>query len=110
MAKEIRRVGRGYWVQAPCREFPIEPHFLFPFFQYFPDAMKRYVAARWPYSWYRRGGASAAKLFEEATSIWLPRICDMKALFPDARAHIERFLGFPKSVSMFRAIPTPREE
>src|SRR5437762_2025209 len=29
-AEEIQRVGKRYWVQAPNRYFPVEPHFLFP--------------------------------------------------------------------------------
>lgn len=33
MANEMRRVGRRVFVQAPHRYFPIEPHFLYPFFQ-----------------------------------------------------------------------------
>ncbi|MCL2768911.1 MAG: methyltransferase domain-containing protein [Solirubrobacterales bacterium] len=30
VAAEIRRVGRGWFVQTPAREFPIEPHSLLP--------------------------------------------------------------------------------
>ena len=34
-ANEIMRVGKKYWVQTPYKHFPVEPHFVFPFFQYY---------------------------------------------------------------------------
>lgn len=103
-ADEVRRVGRGYWVQAPCRQFPIEPHFLFPWFQYLLIEMKKWMAVRWPYGWQRRAGMSPEALREDAASIWFPTTSDMKELFPDGRPHIERVLGLPKSISIFRPI------
>src|SRR6185437_11417705 len=40
-ADEIRRVGSRYWIQVPNRHFPIDPHYIIPFFQYLPHpAMK----------------------------------------------------------------------
>src|SRR6267378_1139113 len=33
---EIRRVAKRFFIQAPNRNFPIEPHCLIPFFQYLP--------------------------------------------------------------------------
>ena len=46
MAAEIRRVGRRYFVQTPNRYFPIEPHFLFPGFQFLPVAARAALLRR----------------------------------------------------------------
>ena len=43
-AREVRRVGRRYFVQTPAREFPIEPHLLAPFFHWLPGGVQRRVA------------------------------------------------------------------
>lgn len=39
-AKEVVRVGKSHWIQTPYKHFPIEPHFLFPLFQYLPPPYK----------------------------------------------------------------------
>ena len=36
MATEVMRVGKKYFVQTPNLFFPIEPHFVFPLFQFMP--------------------------------------------------------------------------
>jgi hypothetical protein len=36
MAQEIKRVGKRYYIQIPYLYFPIEPHFVFPLFQFLP--------------------------------------------------------------------------
>jgi SAM-dependent methyltransferase len=51
-AAELRRVGRGWFVQTPAHSFPIEPHALLPFAHWLPVAVrKRYwrlgAAGRW---------------------------------------------------------------
>src|ERR1700687_4165124 len=41
-ADEIRRVAaKGYFVTTPNRYFPIEPHTLMPFYQFFPISVQR---------------------------------------------------------------------
>jgi SAM-dependent methyltransferase len=50
-ASEVRRVGRGWFVQTPARSFPIEPHALLPFAHWLPPAVRR------PY--WRLGAAGA---------------------------------------------------
>jgi len=40
-AAELRRVGRGWFVQTPARSFPIEPHALLPFVHWLPRPLRR---------------------------------------------------------------------
>ncbi|MHB1538568.1 MAG: class I SAM-dependent methyltransferase [Solirubrobacteraceae bacterium] len=41
LAAEIARVGRGFFVQTPAWEFPIEPHSLLPFAHWLPPPLRR---------------------------------------------------------------------
>jgi SAM-dependent methyltransferase len=41
-AAEIRRVGRGWFVQTPAWSFPIEPHALLPAAHWLPVALRRH--------------------------------------------------------------------
>lgn len=73
-AQEIRRVAaKGYFVTTPNRHFPLEPHTLIPFFQFFPTALQRRVA---PYS------PGYLRRYEE---INLLSASQMQELFPEAR-------------------------
>jgi SAM-dependent methyltransferase len=40
-AREIRRVGRGWFAQTPAWSFPIEPHALLPFAHWLPVGLRR---------------------------------------------------------------------
>jgi SAM-dependent methyltransferase len=40
-AREIRRVGRGWFVQTPAWSFPLEPHALLPCAHWLPVALRR---------------------------------------------------------------------
>ena len=40
-AAELRRVGRGWFVQTPAFSFPIEPHSLLPFAHWLPVGLRR---------------------------------------------------------------------
>ena len=75
-AAEMRRVGRGWFVQTPAYSFPLEPHSLLPFAHWLPLRLRR------PY--WRLG---AAGQWEE---IELLRRGEMESLFgprwPSARA------------------------
>jgi hypothetical protein len=102
MAREIARVGRRYWVQTPSRHFPLEPHFLFPFFQYLPAGLQRRVALSWPFSHYRRGSAPPEVILAELGRLRLLDRRHLRALFPDAEVFAETAAGWPKSLVAYR--------
>jgi SAM-dependent methyltransferase len=41
LAAEIRRVGRGFFIQTPAWEFPVEPHSLLPGAHWLPPSLRR---------------------------------------------------------------------
>jgi SAM-dependent methyltransferase len=97
MADEIRRVGRNYYIQTPNRYFPIEPHFVFPMFQFLPISLRTTLLHNFPLGWYPR--ASNRKHAEAVVrSVHLLSKREMKALFPDAVTVDERLCGMTKSI------------
>jgi Methyltransferase domain len=96
MAREMRRVGKRYFVQSPNRFFPMEQHFYFPFFQFLPTSLQvRLVRAL---RLGRRGiDRDPANIRRRVESIRLLSYREMRALFPEAEIVRERFLGATKS-------------
>ncbi len=100
MAAEIRRVGKRYFVQTPNKRFPLEPHFLFPWFQYLPAAIRAGMLQRFNVGWYQRiPDAAAARA--EVNSIQLLTRRRFVSLFPGAGLHVEKFAGLAKSFTVF---------
>jgi SAM-dependent methyltransferase len=92
-ADEVRRVARRYFVQTPNRYFPIEPHYQFPFFQFFPERLQRALNARFTLGWRERGSWEEANLLSAG---------DLRGLFPDGVIHREKLFGLTKSLMVVR--------
>jgi len=92
---EIRRISRQYWIQTPNRHFPIEPHFLFPFFQYLPVSIKHKIAHFWPFSFAKRYNLDVER---ELNHIWPLDKRHFQELFDTAEILEERFMGLTKSL------------
>ena len=92
-ASEIRRVSERYYVQTPNRWFPIEPHYQFPFFQFFPERVQRWLNAHFTLGWREKGSWEEANLLTAG---------DLRRLFPDGEIHREKLLGLTKSLMVVR--------
>jgi hypothetical protein len=96
MASEIRRVGVRHWVQTPNKRFPLEAHFLFPFFQYLPFGSRAWLLRHMDLGWYRRERDPAAAA-AAVRSIRLLTHRELRALFPSSHVVVERAFGLAKS-------------
>lgn len=96
LAKEIRRVGKNYFIQTPNYYFPVEPHFLLPFFQFLSDDMKTKLVNKFDLGWFKKQ-TDIVKAKELATSVNLLKEKDLKKLFPDCKIYREKYLLLNKS-------------
>ncbi len=96
MAAEIQRIGKHYFVQTPSKWFPLEPHFLFPAFQFLPFSWRVWIAAHYRGGWYCHPGDPAAAR-KEVASIRLLSRRECRRLFPGAEIRTERLFGLAKS-------------
>ncbi len=100
MADEVRRVGKAYSIQTPNRYFPIEPHWLFPFFQFLPFSLKVAMTKNLNLGHYKKSVTKDAAI-KRVNEVKLLTEKQMKNLFPDGKVYKEKFLGLTKSVTMF---------
>lgn len=97
MAAEVQRVGKFYFVQTPNRYFPLEPHFLVPFFQFFPRGLQIALLQRFSLGWYPRT-PDRHLASELVRSHRLLTAAEMRLLFPNGKLYKERVLGMTKSL------------
>jgi hypothetical protein len=102
-AAEVRRVGRGVWVQTPARGFPFEPHWLSPFVHWLPRSWQRRLGRNFTvYGWMLRPTSEdVSQLVDE---LRLLTYQEMQKLFPDCEIRRERFLGLTKSYIAVRPL------
>ncbi len=98
-AEAIRSLAPRHWVQTPYRYFPIEPHWLFPGFQFLPSNAQAFAASRWPFGWSRPQGRDAVGT---VLNLELLDKTEMRYLFPDSQLLEERALGLCKSLIAVR--------
>lgn len=100
MAAEVRRVARSYYIQTPNYYFPIEPHWLFPFFHFLPVGPRVWLTQRFNMGHHPKSGNREAALVRvKEVQLLTPK--KMQALFPEAKVYREIFMGLTKSITMY---------
>ncbi len=87
-ADEIRRIGKGYFVQTPNRWFPIESHAWLPFTALLPRTVLILMLKVSNRIWVKQTSPDWYLLSKK----------EMTVLFPDATLLNETFAGFTKSI------------
>ena len=90
MASEVQRVAKRYFIQTPNRYFPIEPHFLFPLFQFLPISTRVWLVMSLNVGWQNKWN-NKEKAEEFIVSIQLLNKRDFFNLFPAAKCFEEKF-------------------
>jgi hypothetical protein len=97
MATNIMSVSKRVFIQTPNYYFPIEPHFMFPCFQYLSKKLKMYLVSHFSLGSYPV--MSDDKVAEEAVEeIKLLRPKQMRLLFPTLNIGFEKLLFVNKSI------------
>lgn len=102
-AQVARSLGRAYWVQTPYRYFPIEPHWLFPGFQFLPLSARVPITQHWPLL--HTPTKNRERALQVALEVELVGRTEFAHLFPDAMILRERFAGLTKSLVAVRTSP-----
>jgi hypothetical protein len=100
LATVIAKSAPRFFVQTPYRYFPIEPHWMWPAFQFLPVNIRSWLAPRWPLGQTYRWPAGQAA--EEVMRTDLISLTEMRRYFPDSKIIYERFLYLPKSLIAIR--------
>ncbi len=105
LARKICASDRPFFIQAPNKNSPVDPHFPSPFAPFFALYPRRVQAALLSKFRLGSGGKSATvEAAMERMRFYNPLgLNDMKAMFPAANYAIERPLGVPMSVLAWRA-------
>ena len=88
-AREVRRLGKSYWVQTPSKWFPIEAHCGMPFWWFYPVQLRHYFIERW-----RKKLPGWTRMVEETTVLTK---AELHHLFPEATILVETTFFIPKS-------------
>ncbi|MDQ3020004.1 MAG: class I SAM-dependent methyltransferase [Bacteroidota bacterium] len=100
LAEEIKRIGKHHFIQTPNYYFPLEPHFLFPFFQFLSDKAKTNLLLKYNLGWYGRQDEQS-KALELSSSIRLLKKSELKDIFPGSQIYTEKYFFLNKSFTVY---------
>ena len=101
MAAEVQRVGKCYFIQTPNYWFPLEPHWVFPMFQYLPFAAKVFLTQHFSLGHIKKiPGKENAR--EQVKEVRLLSLKEMETLFPSGSIYKEKIFGLNKSFVAYK--------
>ncbi len=101
MANEVMRIGKRYFIQTPNLFFPIEPHFVFPLFQFLPIELRVKLLNNFTLGWSKKE-PDRQKARSIVKSIRLLTKKEFVNLFPQAKLYEEKLWGLTKSFIVYR--------
>ena len=101
-AAAVHRLAPKHWVQTPYRYFPIEPHWLFPGFQFLPLVVRGEISHRWPLM--HTPSASRSEGITAAMEVELLSRTELGYYFPDSVLRQEKAMGLVKSLIAVKTI------
>ena len=102
MANEVQRVGKSYFIQTPNKYFPIEPHWVFPLFQFLPFKVKVFLTQHFNLGHMSKTN-DHAKAVELVKEVRLISKTEYQQLFKGANLFVEKFVGLNKSFIAYKA-------
>ena len=102
-ATEVKRLAPVYYVQTPNFWFPIEPHFIFPAYQWLPRSVRVSLLTHFDMGHYKRSETIAQAIVYDEGCRLLDRSM-IRDLFPDGELKSERFFGLAKSLIVTREL------
>jgi hypothetical protein len=103
LAETVRDAAPRYWVQTPYRYFPIEPHWVFPAFQFLPVQARTLITRTWRTGNRHLPWDETDAAVETVLGVELLSATEMRHYFPDARILHEKLAGLVKSLIAVRS-------
>ena len=103
MAREIRRVGRKYFVQTPNQRFPLDWRTLVPFFHWLPPTTQAWFLQRCRIGRYERV-SDPQEALHLASRVRNVTRKEIRLLFPEGAIVSERALGLTKSFFVYSGL------
>ena len=99
IASEILRIGKKHIIQTPNKYFFVEPHYIFPFFQYLPSKIQYKILTKTKLSRLRKWDKKFARQYLK--EIRLLTLNELKEIFPGSKIYQEKFFGMSKSFTAY---------
>lgn len=101
MAREIARVGSGYFVQTPNRRFILEPHFHMFGWAQMPVWYRTFLHRRIDLGW-MKAEPNYLQARIDVEQIRLLSVREFRLMFPDGEVHFEKIGPLTKSLIAIR--------